>query len=404
MDVNITLQNPNLGLFMVETQKDGAACPHAQLSTKTGNKGDLNSGNLGSSLDAAALIPGKHDLGNLNMGLSGLGNAIQPGMVTESLAHATSSSRQLPSMAADKHASFIAGPSYAQILNTGNNAPNENGNDAIAAPFIAPESCKPSIKVKNAFLLLKKDLGAEVQSVGEPSLGKQKAWADEVAEGSDFDKQVNTSSNNEETLLHDVRQHPNPDLREVERELVNEKDHAQPQTLMDHGNAHTKAISEEENKQDLPTQPMPHGTEAVYRPITKSPFNPEVPVKNAFSLLKKDLGAEIQTVGEPSLGKQKTWADEVAEGSDFDKQDPNPDLREVERELVNEKDHAQPQTLMDHGNAHTKAISDEENKRDPPTQPMPHGTEAVTSSIEESNSDSLNTSDLSPSKVFARDE
>ncbi|PON39934.1 hypothetical protein TorRG33x02_341540, partial [Trema orientale] len=149
MDVNITLQNPNLGLFVVETQKDGAACPllqHAQLSTKMGNKGDLNSGNLDSSLGAAALNPGKHDLGNLNMGFSGLGNANQPGMVTEGLAHATSSSRQISSMAADKHASFTASPSYAQILNTGNNAPNENGNEAIAVPFIAPESCKPSIK------------------------------------------------------------------------------------------------------------------------------------------------------------------------------------------------------------------------------------------------------------------
>ncbi|PON34434.1 hypothetical protein TorRG33x02_353340, partial [Trema orientale] len=169
-------------------------------------------------------------------------------------------------MAADKFDNFTAGPSYAQILNTGNNAANEKGDDQVvtAAPFIAPESCKPSIKVpvKNAFSLLKKDLGAEVQTVGEPALGEKRIWADEVGEALEFENQVTRRSNNEETILHVEHQHHNPALHDLERELVNEKDNAQPQTLMDHGNVHSNVISVDnlEDNWDHPTQPVTQRT------------------------------------------------------------------------------------------------------------------------------------------------
>ncbi|PON34433.1 hypothetical protein TorRG33x02_353330 [Trema orientale] len=111
MDVNLTLKNPNLGLFVVEPdlqkQKEGTASPFPSLQpgqqgnkgdSTTGNKGDSKTsnkkmGNLDPSLGMAALNPGKYDLGNRNMGLVGLGNASQPGLVTEGFVHATSSSR-----------------------------------------------------------------------------------------------------------------------------------------------------------------------------------------------------------------------------------------------------------------------------------------------------------------------
>ncbi|PON34636.1 hypothetical protein TorRG33x02_352940, partial [Trema orientale] len=235
-------------------------------------------GNLDSSLGAADFNPGKHDLGNLNKGLVGLGNAIQPGLVTEGLVRAASSRQpplpsDAPLMAADKN--FAAGPSYAQILNMGNNATNVKGDDqdATTAPFIAPESSKPSIKgstnaqvwvrfhelpwvywdrqilsdlARGVGVPIRFDdmtLKAEVQNVGEPSLGEKRIWADEVGEALEFENQVIRRSNNDETLLNAEHQHHNSAIHDVEREFINEKDHEQPQTLMDHGNAHTKVIS-----------------------------------------------------------------------------------------------------------------------------------------------------------------
>ncbi|PON41692.1 hypothetical protein PanWU01x14_287550, partial [Parasponia andersonii] len=57
-----------------------------------------------------------------------------------------------------------------------------------------------------------------------------------------------------------------------------------------------------------------------YRPVTKSPVNPEVPIKNAFSILKKDLGEEIQNQGEPLMGKKKIWADDAEENLEVENQ------------------------------------------------------------------------------------
>ncbi|PON38987.1 Zinc knuckle CX2CX4HX4C [Trema orientale] len=161
----------------------------------------------------------------------------------------------------------------------------------------------------------------------------------------------------------------------------------------------------------------------VYRPITKSPTNPEVPVKNAFSILKKDCGAEIQNLGEPSMGKKKIWADEVEEALEVENQvirhnnddetllnaedqHNNSTMLDVERDLAKGKDQGQPRALLDHGNEQTKVFSvdDLEDKRDLPTQPVTRGSDTVSSSFEESNNDSLNTSDLSPTKVFAARE
>ncbi|PON33477.1 hypothetical protein PanWU01x14_352350, partial [Parasponia andersonii] len=44
------------------------------------------------------------------------------------------------------------------------------------------------------------------------------------------------------------------------------------------------------------------------------------------------------------------------------------------------------------------------DKRDLLTQPVTRGSDIVSSSFEESNNDSLNTSDLAPTKVFAAKE
>ncbi|PON79824.1 Zinc knuckle CX2CX4HX4C [Parasponia andersonii] len=51
----------------------------------------------------------------------------------------------------------------------------------------------------------------------------------------------------------------------------------------------------------------------VYRPIIRSPVNPEVPITNEFLILKKDLAAEVQKSSETLMGKKKIWTDDVEE-------------------------------------------------------------------------------------------
>ncbi|PON33478.1 hypothetical protein PanWU01x14_352360, partial [Parasponia andersonii] len=185
MDAQITLKNPNLGLFVVDTdshmQRDEAVELFPSVhSEQKGNKDDSpkmgnvsnfsKKGNLGSSLDAAVaeLNSGNHGLGNLNLGIVGLGNAIQPSLVNDGSDRIAPFRKPLPSsvvgqetiatsarlnlgaslMAADKHRNLATGPSFVQILNSCYNASNVKGDDQDAsnASFIAPELSKPSIK------------------------------------------------------------------------------------------------------------------------------------------------------------------------------------------------------------------------------------------------------------------
>ncbi|PON54567.1 hypothetical protein PanWU01x14_194360, partial [Parasponia andersonii] len=48
----------------------------------------------------------------------------------------------------------------------------------------------------------------------------------------------------------------------------------------------------------------------VYCPIMKSPKTIEIPIKNSFSALKKDLAIEPKNKEVERRGKQKLWADE----------------------------------------------------------------------------------------------
>ncbi|PON54716.1 hypothetical protein PanWU01x14_193390 [Parasponia andersonii] len=160
MDAQITLKNPNLGLFVVDTdshmQKDAAAelFPSVHYEQK-GNKDDSPK-------------TGNHGLGNLNPGIVGLGNAIQPNLVNDGSDRIAPFRQPLPSsvvgqetiatsarlnsgsslMATGKHKNLATGPSFVQILNSGYNAFNVKGDDqdACNASFIAPDSSKPSIK------------------------------------------------------------------------------------------------------------------------------------------------------------------------------------------------------------------------------------------------------------------
>ncbi|PON63255.1 hypothetical protein TorRG33x02_276700 [Trema orientale] len=327
----IILKNPNLGLFVVGTdshmQRDETTelCPRVQSvqkgnnhdSPKMGNKSNFSKkGNLGSSLGAAVadFNSGNHGLDNLNQGIVGLGNANQLGLVNDISDRVVSSRQPLSSvvgqemnatsakfnsdlltsspslMAVDKHKNLVAGPSFAQILNSGYNASNVKGDDQDATniSFIAPELSKPSIKakeleskvdrgrsltrkqvyrpitkspanpevpVKNAFSILKKNLRAEIQNPGEPLTGKKKIWADDVEENLEVEDQVIRRNNDDETLLNAEDQHNNSTILDVERDLAQGKEQGQPQPLLDHGNEHTNVFSVDdlENKWDLPT-------------------------------------------------------------------------------------------------------------------------------------------------------
>ncbi|PON63195.1 hypothetical protein PanWU01x14_132890 [Parasponia andersonii] len=79
--------------------------------------------------------------------------------------------------------------------------------------------------------------------------------------------------------------------------------------------------------------------------VTKSPINPEVPVKNAFSILKKDLGEEIQNPGEPLTGKRKIWADDVEENLEVEDQAIR--RNNDEEILLNAEDQHNNSTMLD---------------------------------------------------------
>ncbi|PON49449.1 hypothetical protein PanWU01x14_230330, partial [Parasponia andersonii] len=329
MDAQITLKNPNLGLFVVDTdshmQRDAAAELFPSVHSKQkGNKDDSpktvnmsnfsKNGNLGSSLDAAVaeLNSRNHGLGNLNSGIVGLGNAIQSSLVNDRIDRIAPFQQPLPSsvvgqetiatsarlnsgaslMAVDKYKNLAAGPSFVLILNSGYNASNvkEDDQDASNASFIAPELSKPSIKAKeldskvdwgssltrkqvyrpitkslvnpkvpdkNAFSILKKDLGEEIQNLDEPLTGKKKIWADDVEENLEVEDQAIRRNNDDEILLNAEDLHNNSTTIDVERDLDQRKELEQPQTLLDHGNKHTKIFSVDDlkDKRDLPTQP-----------------------------------------------------------------------------------------------------------------------------------------------------
>ncbi|PON72496.1 Zinc knuckle CX2CX4HX4C [Parasponia andersonii] len=124
----------------------------------------------------------------------------------------------------------------------------------------------------------------------------------------------------------------------------------------------------------------------IYCPITKSPNVTKVPVTNAFFALKKDLGPKE---GVEEKGKKKFWADEKA---------------------VNDEDLILPKSV-------NASHDDADNAKSPITKtahleeglhvdaatvlPDQQNESKDSSSFEESKSDSLNTSDLSPFKVFA---
>ncbi|PON78171.1 Zinc knuckle CX2CX4HX4C [Parasponia andersonii] len=114
-------------------------------------------------------------------------------------------------------------------------------------------------------------------------------------------------------------------------------------------------------------EPKEHGCsrsrKRVYCPITKSPKTIEVPIKNAFSTLKKDL------TGEPKNRKVKTR--DVANDED--------DIANVEFDIT-----------LPHNNAFSSQPGVVAHVEAHPNDPSA-----------ESKSDSLNTSNLSPLKVFA---
>ncbi|PON31774.1 Zinc knuckle CX2CX4HX4C [Parasponia andersonii] len=124
----------------------------------------------------------------------------------------------------------------------------------------------------------------------------------------------------------------------------------------------------------------------IYRPIAKSPNVAEVPVANAFSTLKKDLGPKE---GVEEKGKKEFWADE---------------------EAVNDEDLILPKYVNashdDSDNAKsliTKTAHLEEGFHVDATTVLPdqQNESKDSSSFEESKNDSLNNRDLSPSKVVS---
>ncbi|PON38969.1 Zinc knuckle CX2CX4HX4C, partial [Trema orientale] len=153
----------------------------------------------------------------------------------------------------------------------------------------------------------------------------------------------------------------------------------------------------------------------VYRPITKSPLNPEVPVKNAFSALRKDLGAENPNLGETSMGGKKLWADVADEALEVDNrvehrnkenetllhaEGQHNSLHAVDRDLAKENDQGHT-NIDEHINAvpdtDVVSVDDLEDKRDTHPQQVAIGSDIVPSIAED---EGLNTSDLSPTKVF----
>ncbi|PON43415.1 hypothetical protein PanWU01x14_274380, partial [Parasponia andersonii] len=294
MDAQINLKNPNLGLFVVDTdshmQRDAAAEFFPSVhSEQKGNKDDSPK-------------TGNHGLGNLNPGIVGLGNAIQPSLVNdgsdciapfwqplsssvvglETIATSARLNSGASLMAADKHKNLSTGPSFVQILNSGYNASSvkEDDKDSSNTSFIAPESSKPSIKgstnaqawvrfhelpwvywdrqilsdlargvevpirfdeiilkvnpevpVKNAFSILKKDLGEEIQNLGEPLMGKKKIWADDVEENLEVEDQAIRRNNDDEILFNAEDQHNKSTMLDVERDLDQGKEQGQSQIL-----------------------------------------------------------------------------------------------------------------------------------------------------------------------------
>ncbi|PON38986.1 hypothetical protein TorRG33x02_343850 [Trema orientale] len=114
MDTQITLKNPNLGLFVVGTdshmQRDTAAelfpfvqsaqMGNKEISPKTGNLSNFSKkSNLGSSLGVAVdeFNSGNHGLGNLNPGLIGLDNANPLSLVNDGSDHVAPSQQPFPS-------------------------------------------------------------------------------------------------------------------------------------------------------------------------------------------------------------------------------------------------------------------------------------------------------------------
>ncbi|PON33062.1 Zinc knuckle CX2CX4HX4C, partial [Trema orientale] len=136
----------------------------------------------------------------------------------------------------------------------------------------------------------------------------------------------------------------------------------------------------------------------VYRPITKSPKATVVPIKNAFSALKKDLAAESQNKD----AEKKLWADDD-EVPNEDMDDVNVVKKDVQVGFTNDEDVAD----VDLDNRMTQNYTSCAN---PGPDVLVEGTSAtfaqqldpnVSTPTAKSTSDSLNTSDLSPSKVFA---
>ena len=132
----------------------------------------------------------------------------------------------------------------------------------------------------------------------------------------------------------------------------------------------------------------------VYRPITKSPKDTVVPIKNAFSALKKDFAAEPQLKEMEEKEKRKLWAD-VEDMDNDDVDDVNVVKKDVHVGITND-------TIIvdvDLDNMMTKNVSGAhlggESSFD---QQLDLN---ISTPSAKSTSDSLNTSDLSPSKVFA---
>ncbi|PON70840.1 Zinc knuckle CX2CX4HX4C [Parasponia andersonii] len=138
----------------------------------------------------------------------------------------------------------------------------------------------------------------------------------------------------------------------------------------------------------------------VYRPIMKSPKITKIPIKNAFSALKKDLAAEPKNKEVERRDKQKLWVDEedidnaevdVVHVVNEDVHVGNADVTNDEDDVANvdfgntlsQNNASSSQPGVDvHVEIHSTAFAQ---------QPNPSA---------ESKNDCLNTSDLSPLKVF----
>ncbi|PON61248.1 Zinc knuckle CX2CX4HX4C [Parasponia andersonii] len=130
----------------------------------------------------------------------------------------------------------------------------------------------------------------------------------------------------------------------------------------------------------------------VYRPVTKSPKVPDVPIKNAFSALKKGLVTNEYIDEGNSRGKKKLWADEVASI------DPVA-ITEHTVNLAHAIQFSSATATTDVLNIDEQALTRYANLFSENFAPAMN--QIGSSSIEESKSDSLNTSDLSPTKAFA---